>query len=192
MKKKFRNHYIDRYYKFIYKTNTWEKRQLNNGYLYYYGNRNYPTKITKEDLPESFMWYWDGNTYHFLNSAGIVDIVYQPVINNHVFRDDYLCISYTDKIKYNNKYAERDERFTNWLNIEDEWKYEKIWGGEIIEFLLFAEKYSNYNIEPIKEQMWNKMLILEKYEPELFKSQIRSREDFDGWFNEERFKFKYE
>lgn len=187
-KKRFRKHYIDRYYKFIYKTNSWEQRNLSDDNLYYYGlDRNYPTKIKPEDLPKSFMKYWDGNAYHYLDTAGVVDIVYQPVIENHVFKDDSLYISYTDKIKYKNKYENEDERFSGWLDVEDEMKYERIWGGEIIKFLLMAEKYSGYNIEPIKEQMWNKMLLLQKYETETFDKQVRNKEHFNSWFDLDRF-----
>lgn len=191
-KKKFRKHYIDRYYKFIYKTRTWERRNLADGNLYYYGiDRNYPTKIKPEDLPDTFIKYWDGNTWHYLETAGVVDIVYQSVINNHVFRDDSLYISYTDKIKYKPKYEDRDERFSNFLEVENELQYERIWGGEIIEFLLMAEKNSGYNIEPIKEQMWNKMLLLQKYETETFEKDVRDKETFDSWFDLDRFSYKY-
>lgn len=192
--KKFKKHYIDRYYKFINKTKCWEKISMIDGSLYYYGlNRNYPTKIKPEDLPESFMKYWDGNSQHYLETAGVVDILYQPVINNHVFRDDSLYISYTNKINYYNKNDDRDERFTNWLKVKNEMEYERIWvwDGEIIEFLLMAEKYSGYNIEPIKEQMWNKMLLLKKYETKLFEEQVKNKETFNSWFNINNFSYKY-
>ena len=138
--KKLKNHYIDRYYKYHYSKDggSWEVKKLKNDCLYYSGlNRNYATKIKKEDLPENFMNFWDGISWNFLNSAGVVDILYQPVINNHVFRDDSLYISYTDKIKYKKKYEDIDECF-NWFEVENAEQYERIWGGEIIEFLLFA------------------------------------------------------
>lgn len=195
MKKKFRNHYIDRYYSFVHKIKEWEKRQLTDGYLYYLSpDRVYATKIKPSDLPEDYMNYWDGNKQHYLKTSGVVDIVYQPVINNHVFRDDSLYISYKNKIKYKikDKWADKSERWTKWLDV-DEKDYnscERIWGGKIIEFLLMAEKYSGYDISSIKEQMWNKMLILEKYEPDVYKEQVRNRETFDNWFKLERFDYK--
>ena len=185
-KKKFRNHYIDRYYNFIPKTRSWETKKLKDGCLYYYGDKNYVTKIKPEDLPESFMSYWNGVALHFLNGAGVVDIVYQPVINNHVFKDDSLYISYTKKIKYKQKYDDIDERFSGWLEVEDEGEYERIWGRDIVEFLLFAEKYSGFDIEPIKEQMWNKMLLLQKYEEEIFNSYVVNKEKFESMFNLDR------
>ena len=190
--KKFKKHYIDRYYKFVNKTKGWEEINMVDGSLYYYGfNRNYPTKIKPEDLSESFMKYWNGSSNHYLDTAGVVDILYQPVINNHVFRDDSLYISYTNKINYSKKYKDLDERFTNWFEVENEMEYERIWGGEIVEFLLMAEKYSGYNIEPIKEQMWNKMLLLKKYEKDTFESQVKDKNTFDSWFNLDNFSWKY-
>ena len=194
-KKKFKNHYVDRYYKFISRIKGWEVMQLNEGWLYYDSpDRYYATKIKPSDLPEDYMNYWDGGKQNYLKTSGVVDIVYQPVINNHVFRDDSLYISYTNKIKYKikDKWLDKDERFTKWLDVEED-SYnncERIWGGEIIEFLLMAEKYSGYDISSIKEQMWNKMLLLKKYEPETYNSQVRDRETFDSWFNLERFDYK--
>ncbi len=192
-KKNLKNHYIDRYYSFINKTREWEKRQLTDGYLYYLSPyRVYATKIKPEDLPECYMTYWDGTKQNYINTSGVVDIVYQPVINNHTFKDDSLYISYTDKIEYkieDSKY----ERFTNWIEVDKDsyLKCERIWGGDIVEFLLMAEKYSNYDIQPIKEQMWNKMLLLQKYEPDVFNSQVKNKEIFNSWFDLERFGFKY-
>ena len=194
-KKKFKNHYVDRYYKFINRIEGWEVMQLNEGWLYYDSpDRYYATKIKPSDLPEDYMNYWDGGKQNYLKTSGVVDIVYQPVINNHVFRDDSLYISYTNKIKYKikDKWLDKDERFTKWLDVEED-SYnncERIWGGEIIEFLLMAEKYSGYDISSIKEQMWNKMLLLKKYEPETYNSQVRDKETFDSWFNLKRFDYK--
>lgn len=66
-----------------------------NEYLYSRGH--YPTKIKKEDLPEDYIefrsrviWYMTG----YLKTSGIVDIGYKALKINHLFKDDYLYISY--------------------------------------------------------------------------------------------------
>ena len=188
-----RHHYVDRYYKFNHDTKSYDTVKSKNGYLYYYApNRNYATKISEQDLPPCFYKYWDGNAYHYLDAENITDIVYQPVINNHVLRDDSLYISYDGKIKYDFKedYNGVSKRFTRWIKVENEQQYERIWGSDIIDFLMYAKKYSGYNIESIKEQIWQKMLLLEKYENETFTENVKSRIDFDEWFKSREIKIK--
>lgn len=71
-----------------------------NEYLYSMGR--YPTKLKKEDLPEDFIefqsrviWYMTG----YLKTSGVVDIGYKAMKVNHLFKDDYLYISYKEKLK---------------------------------------------------------------------------------------------
>ena len=71
-----------------------------NKFLYSHGR--YPTKIVAEDLPEDYikirsrtLWYMTG----FLKTSGIVDIQYKIAKLNHLFKDDYVFISYKEKLK---------------------------------------------------------------------------------------------
>ena len=75
-----------------------ETIDTNNEYLYSRGR--YLTKIKKEDLPEDYVefrsraiWYMTG----YLKTSGIVDIDYKAMKVNHLFKDDYLYISYKEK-----------------------------------------------------------------------------------------------
>ena len=72
-----------------------EVLDTNNEYLYSYCR--YPTKIKKEDLTEDYIefrsrviWYMTG----YVKTSGIVDIGYTSIKENHLFKDDYLYISY--------------------------------------------------------------------------------------------------
>lgn len=55
----------------------------------------------KEDLPEDYIefrsrviWYMTG----YSKTSGIVDIDYKALEINHLFKDDYLYISYKEKL----------------------------------------------------------------------------------------------
>ena len=63
---------------------------------------HYPTKIKKEDLPEDFVefhsrsiWYM----YGYLKTSDVIDVGYKPFKINHLFKDDYIYISYKEKLK---------------------------------------------------------------------------------------------
>ena len=62
-----------------------------------YSDGIYPTKLTAADLPEDYIkihsrviWYMKG----YLRTSGIVDMMYRWVRENHLFKDDYIYISY--------------------------------------------------------------------------------------------------
>ena len=76
-----------------------ETVDTNNEYLYSRGH--YPTKIKEEDLPEDYIefrsrviWYMIG----YLKTSGVVDMDYKALKINHLFKDDYLYISYKEKL----------------------------------------------------------------------------------------------
>ena len=120
-----------------------------NEYLYSMGT--YPTKLKKEDLPEDYIefksrviWYMTG----YLKTTGVVDIGYQARKINHLFKDDYLYISYKEKLK---------AKETEW-GTKDYTNYDiAICGNSIIPILLYIEKYSNFNIDGVKEQIYDKI-----------------------------------
>lgn len=78
-----------------------ETLDTDNKFLYSHGQ--YPTKITADDLPEDYLkihsrviWYMTG----YLKTSGIVDIQYRWVGENHLFKDDYIYISYKEKCQW--------------------------------------------------------------------------------------------
>ena len=127
-------------------------------------------------MPESYLKYWNGISYNYIRTDGVTDILYQPVLENHLFKDDSLYISYNGKIKI----LETQKHITEWYVVDTESYDERIWGRDLINFLLYAEKYSNYDISEIKEKIWNeKILWLKDNEPEFYVE----REKFDSWFD---------
>ena len=131
-----------------------------NEYLYSQGR--YPTKIKKEDLPEDYIefrsraiWYMTG----YIKTSGIVDINYKAMKINHLFKDDYLYISYNDKLKLEkSRYG-----FEDYVNYDI-----CICGNDIIKILLAAQKYSNININEVKNKInekvvWYRENCLEDY-----------------------------
>lgn len=126
-----------------------ETIDTNNEYLYSKGH--YPTKIKKEDLPEYYIefssrviWYMTG----YIKTSGIVDIDYKAMKINHLFKDDYLYISYKEKLK-----TEKN----SW-GCEDYINYDIcICGNDIIQILLAIKKYSNIDIDKVKKKIKNKI-----------------------------------
>ncbi len=126
-----------------------------------YSMGRYPTKIVKEDLPEYYIefssrtiWYMTG----YLKTAGVVDIEYKATKINHLFKDDYLYISYKEKLK----------SCQNRWGLKDYMNYDIcICGNSIVPILLYIEKYSDFNIDKIKEKIYGKIKWLkENYENE--------------------------
>ena len=119
-----------------------------NEYLYSKGI--YPTKIKKEDLPEDYievcsrtLWYMTG----YLKTSGIVDMKYEMQKINHLFKDDYLYISYHEPLQ-------KKEVWRGYFSFAD---YDAaICGNSIIPVVLAAEKYSGYDISEIREQIETK------------------------------------
>lgn len=71
-----------------------------NPYLYSHGR--YPTKITADDLPEDYLeihsrviWYMTG----FIKTSGVKEIKYTWMKENHLFKDDYVYLSYSKPIR---------------------------------------------------------------------------------------------
>ena len=70
---------------------------INTDYPFLYSGGVYPTKLTASDLPDDYIpihsrviWYMRG----FLRTSGITDMKYTYVKENHLFKDDYIYISY--------------------------------------------------------------------------------------------------
>lgn len=67
-----------------------------NGYLYSSGK--YPTRITEKELPDWFVAGTMYNTYGYISAKGVQHLVYKPTYSNHLYKDDFLFISYEKPI----------------------------------------------------------------------------------------------
>lgn len=116
-----------------------------NEFLYSKGR--YLTKIKKEDLPEDYIefrsrsiWYMTG----YIKTSGIVDINYKALKINHLFKDDYLYISYKEKLRMEK----------NLFGSLDYVNYDLcICGNDIIPIVLAAQKYSNVDIQEVRNKI---------------------------------------
>ena len=141
----------------------WRNRQHitisnENGALFSRGE--YKPKIFPSDLPE---WFVEGNFYRhrgYLSAKGVKYLIYRPnKFSNHMFKDDFLYISY-------------DKHIVPAADPQSVFKYdgldEYIWGWNIVRFLKAAEKYSSYDISQIKEQIEQKRKWFEETFPKYY------------------------
>lgn len=126
-----------------------ETLDRDNEYLYARGH--YPTKIKKEDLPEDFVefhsrsiWYM----YGYLKTSGVIDVGYKPLKINHLFKDDYIYISYKEKLKI---------KENDWGSYDYENYDLCISGNSIIPILLSIEKYSNVDTTEVRNKILDKV-----------------------------------
>lgn len=109
------------------------KYELPNGRLYSGWGSHHPTKITAEDLPE---WYVKTNYYSkygYVNTKGVVDVIYRrSFFDNHWLKDAMLGLSYHSIIN-------KDEDFPIYKKPEID---EYFWGNDILDILSGIEKYS--------------------------------------------------
>lgn len=153
-----------------------------DGYLF---SGRYKTKILPKDLPE---WYLYGRYYKswgYMSAKGIVDLVYHPNRHtNHFLKDDFLYISYKDKIEpvTDEERKIREYRYSRYKGYDH-----LVNGGEIIDILKGARKYSNYDISPIIEKMKEKVQWLREKYPEYFEDgcwNFNIDEEFEGDIDE--------
>ena len=141
----------------------------NNPFLYSCGR--YLTKITPDDLPEDYIkihsraiWYMSG----YLKTSGIVDMYYTYCKENHLFKDDYIYLSYNKKLHLET---------TQWgyIDIVD---YDVcICGNDIINIVLAAEKYSGIDTSSVRAKIEEKRIWLRDNEPDEY--QMAVGEDTD-------------
>lgn len=73
-----------------------------DNYLFSYGI--YKTKVREEDLPDYYVKLWLYPRYKYISLKGIKDLYYRPsFFTNHYRKDDFLYISYSDEIKFDNQ-----------------------------------------------------------------------------------------
>ena len=134
-----------------------------------YSHGRFPTKIKKEDLSEYYkefksraIWYMTG----YLKTSGVKDVYYIYVKENHLFKDDYLYISYNDKLK-----IEKTEYGTEKCENYDIC----VCGSDIIPILFEIEKNSQIDTTMARNK------IIEKFE--WWKK--NEEDDYKSWFKDE-------
>lgn len=141
-----------------------------------YSGGRYPTKIKREDLPDDYIeirsrviWYMTG----YLRTSGIVDMRYKWRRINHLFKDDYLYISYKEKLE-----EETDKwGFTDFVNYDV-----CLCGNDIIDVVLAAEKYSTCDTASVRCGIEEKRIWLRDNEPEEYARAVgEDRNLFDLW-----------
>lgn len=151
-----------------------ETCDTDNPYLYAQGR--YPTKITAADLPEDYIkihsrviWYMIG----YLKTSGIVDMKYKWHKENHLFKDDYIYISYKEPLK-----AETDSwGYVSYTNYDV-----YVCGNDIVDIVLAAEKYSGFDTSEVRAEIEKKRVWLRDNEPEEYARAVGEDEDiFTLW-----------
>jgi len=141
-----------------------------------YSRGRYLTAITPEDLPEDYIkirsraiWYMEG----YLKTSGVVDMYYTYCKENHLFKDDYLHISYKEKLR---------TEVMEWGHV-DVVNYDIcICGSDIINIVLAAEKYSGIDTSFVRAQIEEKRIWLRDNEPEEYQMAVGEDSDiFSLW-----------
>ena len=120
-----------------------------------FSDGRYPTKIQPQDLPP---WYMESVLYSYrrcyLSAKGVKGLYYQPnLVFNHLFKDDFLYISYSAPITVAAALGQQNYDYV-------------VWGNAIPKFLLWAEKYSGYDIAELSDQVNAKALWLRETYPQ--------------------------
>ena len=118
---------------------------------YFYSLGRYPTKIKREDLPEYYIefrsrviWYMTG----YLKTSEVVDIDYKATKINHLFKDDYLYVSYKEKLRK----EKSDWGFEDFVNYDI-----CVCGNYIVPIVLAIKKYSSIDINNVKQKIQDKV-----------------------------------
>ncbi len=148
-----------------------------NKFLYSRGI--YPTKILETDLPEYYckihsrsIWYMEG----FVRTAGVKYIEYSFIDENHLFKDDYIYISYSKPIRFE----------TNPWGHLDYLDYDIcISGNDIIPLLFFIEKYSpDVETSHVRQKILKKYQLYREHYPEDFKRSFSDDTDIFEYYKQ--------
>lgn len=139
-----------------------------NEFLYSKGL--YHTKIKREDLSEDYIefksraiWYLTG----YIKTSDVIDIGYESLKINHLFKDDYLYISYKEKLKQ----CERREGYYEYINYDV-----RICGNSIISILLGIEKFSNVDTSKVRKQILEKFNWWKENYPSDYEQSFKNKE----------------
>lgn len=138
----------------------------------YTGRYYRKTTLLKEDLPEYFIRGRYYKRFGYLSTKGIVDLKYLPSYwTNHFLKDDFLLISYTDKIQLKESSQSKNPYYLDYDHVG-----EYVYGNDILSILEGAQKYSNYDIAPILKELEHKIeWCISKYG-------LKEFEDTQKWF----------
>lgn len=173
--KKLANVYkYERIYEDVSKDDNY-KLTYQDDYLYSEGkNRYYKTKMKPVDLPEYYCDVYNGYNHFCISTKNIVHMKYNWVKENHFMKDSSLRISYTGKI--NPEYNDGNCLFfVTYSNVDA-----ILFGNSIFKFLAYANKYSNYDLSEIKNQIMQQCDWLQHNEPAF----APDTDDFSQWFDE--------
>lgn len=114
-----------------------------DGRLYASRGRLYPTKITPEDLPDSYCRFI-GRQRGYIRTDGVTKLIYRPSpFHNHPFKDDFLYVFYNG--------SEKGRNIGGDLMSECD---EYVFGFDIIGVIRSIEKHSPaVNTEDIRKRM---------------------------------------
>lgn len=173
---------------------TFEEKVDENGKITYpyhdgnlyacYENRDYKTKMHKEDLPEYYCNVWRyGRDWDVISASGIKGLYYKWVKENHFMKDSVLYVSYTDEIEsYYETYTydgkEIKSIFPSYSNVD-----QRIWGHSIFKFLAHVHKYSNYDLSNIRNEIKKQCEWLKENEPS-FAPKLKDFKDYGEWFDD--------
>ena len=119
--------------------------------------------VNEIDLPKDYIkirsrtiWYLTG----YLRTSGVKDLYYTYIKENHLFKDDYLYISYDKKIEgIKGKYSNDEVRNFDFF----------ICGGDIIKVLYAIEKNSDIDTTEIRNKIKEKFEWWKENEQEDYK-----------------------
>lgn len=136
-----------------------------------YSDGRYKTKMTANDMPP---WYMCGRYYGyaqgFLNTKDVAKLIYSPNFHfNHMFKDDFLYISYNSPSK--------SRKIFNAEESCDEY----VWGFNIPKFLYMAERYSGYDTASIWQQIEEKRLWFQHTYPNDYKREVGDITDYRAY-----------
>lgn len=118
----------------------YEYKSLPDGRLYSGNSTQYPTNITADDLPESFVRIDNRYKNGWLNTAGVKSVVFvKSIFSNHWLRDANLYISYLDDDPADFKEILKNK--ANYL-LFDEKNYSYVFENEILVALKGISIYS--------------------------------------------------
>lgn len=121
--------------------------ELPDGRLYSSrGTRLYPTKLTADDMPDSYCEVTNYKKRGFVRTDGVIRVVYKPsAFNNHAFKDDFIFIFYEGNSSADNA-DEMD--FSEIADACDVY----IFGNDIVYVIVSIERFSpDCDVSSVKE-----------------------------------------
>ena len=118
--------------------------------------------------------YMDG----YVRTCGITDMKYTWVKLNHLFKDDYIYISYHGKLS---------EKISEWgyVSVGD---YDVcVCGNDIVDIVVAAEKYSGFDTAEVRAEIEKKSVWLRDHEPEYYARAVGEDKDIFEIFREKGF-----